>query len=427
MANKQLILENAARDLSGGQFFDLIFVDAGAAYQLFLRDKAQPPTAPATVAQITAAGALPVIGGSGGGEVTGSGTTNKLMRWTDGAASVAGDSVLSEDGSGNLVQPTGNLTLTAGNLTLTAGNLVLTAGSISLPGSNAITSAAFLISWTVGATPGNAANLVAIAGSFTSFNLGNSNSHNIKIVLRDVTTLDGLVIRLGAADGQLRLSNALETGFDMIQLGGITSSFPAIQRSSAAVRIRLADNSADAALFASALTLGLTANAFLYSGTAGLLTATAAPTNGQLLIGSTGAAPVAAALTAGPGVTITNGAGSITIAANGGTGSVSPQASTPVAVGAGDSGTLYTNEGAAAQIVFNLPTAAANLRYTFIVQDADGIQVVASAGDTIRIAAGVSSVAGTATSTTIGSVIEIIAINATEWIAISSVGVWVLA
>ena len=58
---------------------------------------------------------------------------------------------------------------------------------------------------------------------------------------------------------------------------------------------------------------GLTANSFLYSGVAGLLTTTTAPTNGQLLIGSTGSAPVAATLTAGTGMSITNAAGSITL------------------------------------------------------------------------------------------------------------------
>ena len=58
----------------------------------------------------------------------------------------------------------------------------------------------------------------------------------------------------------------------------------------------------------------LTANAFLFSGVGGLLTSTAAPTNGQVLIGSTGAAPSLAALTQGTGILITNGAGSITIA-----------------------------------------------------------------------------------------------------------------
>ena len=59
----------------------------------------------------------------------------------------------------------------------------------------------------------------------------------------------------------------------------------------------------------------LTANSFLYSGTAGLLTTTTAPTNGQLLIGSTGAAPVAATLSvSGTSIYVTNGAGSITLA-----------------------------------------------------------------------------------------------------------------
>jgi hypothetical protein len=64
-----------------------------------------------------------------------------------------------------------------------------------------------------------------------------------------------------------------------------------------------------------ALTLsGLTANSFTYSGAAGLISSTTAPTNGQLLIGSTGAAPVAAALTGTANqVTVTNGPGTVTL------------------------------------------------------------------------------------------------------------------
>jgi hypothetical protein len=69
------------------------------------------------------------------------------------------------------------------------------------------------------------------------------------------------------------------------------------------------------ALVASSVTItGLTSNAFIYSGTGGLVSSTAAPTNGQLLIGSTGAAPVRAALTGTANqVVVTNGAGSITL------------------------------------------------------------------------------------------------------------------
>ncbi len=53
-----------------------------------------------------------------------------------------------------------------------------------------------------------------------------------------------------------------------------------------------------------------------YYNSNGLLTSTAAMTNGQLLIGSTSAAPQLATLTQGTGITITNAAHSITIAAS---------------------------------------------------------------------------------------------------------------
>ena len=59
---------------------------------------------------------------------------------------------------------------------------------------------------------------------------------------------------------------------------------------------------------------GSTANAFMYSGAGGLVSTTAAPTNGQLLIGSTGNAPAVAALTGTSNqVSVTNGAGTITL------------------------------------------------------------------------------------------------------------------
>jgi hypothetical protein len=89
----------------------------------------------------------------------------------------------------------------------------------------------------------------------------------------------------------------------------------------------------------------------------------------------------------------------------------------------GDRGTVFTNEGATSQMDFALPSAAAGLGpFTFVVQDADGIQIDAATGDTIRIGASVSSSAGTLTSTTIGDSVTLVAINATEWIAVASVG-----
>jgi len=57
----------------------------------------------------------------------------------------------------------------------------------------------------------------------------------------------------------------------------------------------------------------LTANSFVFGNGTDDIKATAAATNGQLLIGSTGANPVAASLTGSAAITVTNGAGSITL------------------------------------------------------------------------------------------------------------------
>lgn len=104
---------------------------------------------------------------------------------------------------------------------------------------------------------------------------------------------------------------------------------------------------------------------------------------------------------------------------------VTVQATTPKSLNATtETGVLYTNEGASAKIVFNLPSAAVRYIYEFFVQDTDGIQVVASAGDTIRINGSVSAAAGNIDSTTVGSWARLVAINATEWVACGSSGTW---
>jgi len=89
-----------------------------------------------------------------------------------------------------------------------------------------------------------------------------------------------------------------------------------------------------------------------------------------------------------------------------------------------DSSKVFTNEGASALVYLNLPPAVIGLTYTFAVQDVDGIRIAADTGDTIRIAGSVSAGAGYAESTTIGSCLTLKAINATEWLAFSSVGTW---
>jgi len=74
-----------------------------------------------------------------------------------------------------------------------------------------------------------------------------------------------------------------------------------------------------------------------------------------------------------------------------------------------------------------LPSAAAGYRFRFVVQDNSGLKVTAAAGDTIRVAGSVTSAAGNISTTTIGNFVELIAINATEWIATQTVGTWTVS
>lgn len=106
---------------------------------------------------------------------------------------------------------------------------------------------------------------------------------------------------------------------------------------------------------------------------------------------------------------------------------VFPKNITPYAINLNqDRDNFFTNEGASALQVFTLPSAAQNFTYTFFVQDADGLQVTAAAGDTIRVGSSVSAAAGNISSTNIGSCIKLQCINVTEWVAVSVVGSWVV-
>ncbi len=119
----------------------------------------------------------------------------------------------------------------------------------------------------------------------------------------------------------------------------------------------------------------------------------------------------------------TIGSGKILLAKS----SISPQtggSGSPYSITTDDSGTVFTNEGATGEAYLNLPSAAAGLTYTFCVQDADGLRIVADTGDTIRLSSTVSASAGYAESTTIGSTVTLTAINSTEWIGMSINGTW---
>lgn len=99
----------------------------------------------------------------------------------------------------------------------------------------------------------------------------------------------------------------------------------------------------------------------------------------------------------------------------------------PYSITAAQSGTLFTNEGAGAEAYLILPTAAVGLSYIFYVQNANGLNVAASAGDTIRLYMDVTPAAGNLDSTDLGSIVSLLAINSTEWIATFTSGAWTVS
>ena len=104
-------------------------------------------------------------------------------------------------------------------------------------------------------------------------------------------------------------------------------------------------------------------------------------------------------------------------------GSVTP-VTTTASPTAADSGATYTNEGDADGAVIALPSAVAGLVFTAYVQAAQTFTVTAASGDTIRIAGSVTAAAGSVTSAVVGSALTLQAVNASEWVALSSTGSW---
>lgn len=82
-----------------------------------------------------------------------------------------------------------------------------------------------------------------IAGSMVT---GTSTGSGLSFSTRSVIT--------SPSDGVIRLTNQAASDFSRLQFGGTTSSFPALARSSAILKVRLADDSADGALACGAFT-----------------------------------------------------------------------------------------------------------------------------------------------------------------------------
>lgn len=138
----------------------------------------------------------------------------------------------------------------------------------------------------------------------------------------------------------------------------------------------------------------LTQNGVLLGNGTNAVSATAAMTDGQLLIGSTGNAPVPATLTAGLGIAITPAAGAITIAATG-TVPFVDQTTTSVTMAA-NTGYVANN---AALVTLTIPAVVPfGTIFRVIGHGAGGWLVQANTGQTINMGIVSSTAAGSAAS-----------------------------
>jgi len=85
---------------------------------------------------------------------------------------------------------------------------------------------------------------------------------------------------------------------------------------------------------------------------------------------------------------------------------------------------IHTNEGAGAQIVFNLPSASLGESYEFIVENVNGLKVVANTGDFLQVDGVTSASAGYTESFLVGAVIKLVSINASTWVATKIISTW---
>ena len=87
---------------------------------------------------------------------------------------------------------------------------------------------------------------------------------------------------------------------------------------------------------------------------------------------------------------------------------------------------VVTNEGASAEAYNTLPTAGAGKVFWAVVQSANGERWTAWTPATIRFGDYTTAAAGYVRSITPGSCALLVAINATEWLAIAWTGVWIV-
>ena len=99
-------------------------------------------------------------------------------------------------------------------------------------------------------------------------------------------------------------------------------------------------------------------------------------------------------------------------------------------ISASQSGTVFNNQGATAEIDLALPVAAtppAPMSFSLFVAANQNLALVAPSGVSIIYGPNSSSVGGSISSNAVGNFVSIALVSATQWVVTSISGVWNLA
>lgn len=396
-------------------------------------------------------------GGSGGsGDVVGpaSSTDNAIARYDGTTGKLLQDSALTvSDVAAGVV----TLATTAGNaLTIQNTNPAATTGA-SVAGDPLVVNAGDAVASTDTAGAAAGGSVTVQGGDAARFTSGDANGGDVLLVggagigtgTQGVVKANGVNVIVGStgatdnaiprADGtggstlqggNLYYTDTGTAPHPILQFGGETSSFPGIRRltgSPDSLVVGLADGSNGGGLYATLYALGGTGIPIQDVNSGLNLNAATTAVNAITWWSTFSSSKDVGLRWAEAGtLRVVNGAAT-------GTGNLLfsrlVEASTagsgaPNVLTALENNKVLTNEGATAANYHTLPTAVAGCVFTFVCQDADGIRITANTDDTIRVIDKVTAAAGYIESTTIGSCVTLVSINAVEWYATSIKGVW---
>lgn len=230
-------------------------------------------------------------------------------------------------------------------------------------------------------------------------------------------------------------SDLLAPGSAMLQFGGATSSYPALVRSSANIQAIKADSSGYTDIYAAQLV----GTSQIYSDAIGGLVSSAGASgvkgvqlasNGQYCWGSS-TTPVSGFGDTGLGRV----AAGIVKVTDGDTGQgallnkrVITAKTADYTVTAAETGTVFTNTGAAGTVVFTLPASPANgLTYEFHITEAQSVDI--KTGTAVLIyanAAPTTATTGKLTKNTVGTCIQLV-YNGVAWMGTGQSGTWTVS